>query len=132
MSVTIRLSRIGRKNQPAYKVVVSNTRDKRNGKYIEVLGYYNPSDPSQPFEYNKEKYEEWTKKGALVSDAVKKLIEGTYEYIKYEPKKVAKKEREESDKPQEQTKETGEEVKEEKPKQEEGNENSSPKEEESK
>ena len=40
MSLTIRLSRIGRKNQPAYKLVVSNTRDKRNGKYVDDGVYY--------------------------------------------------------------------------------------------
>lgn len=88
MSLTIRLSRIGRKNQPSYKLVVSNTRDKRNGRYIEVLGYYNPFDPEKKFSYDKEVFDKWVKNGAMVTDAVKKLIENKYEYVKYDPKKI--------------------------------------------
>ena len=88
MSLTIRLSRIGRKNQPSYKLVVSNTRDKRNGRYVEVLGYYNPFDPEKKFSYDKEIFDKWVKDGAMVTDAVKKLIENKYEYVKYDPKKI--------------------------------------------
>ena len=88
MSLTIRLSRIGRKNQPSYKLVVSNTRDKRNGRYVEVLGYYNPFDPEKKFSYDKEVFDKWVKNGAMVTEAVKKLIENKYEYVKYDPKKI--------------------------------------------
>lgn len=94
MSITIRLSRIGRKNQPAYKMVVSNTRDKRNGKYVDIIGHFNPLEEKDSFTYDKEKYEKWVKRGALVTEAVKKLVDKKYEYIKYEPKKAVKKERE--------------------------------------
>jgi small subunit ribosomal protein S16 len=93
MSVTIRLARTGRKNQPAYKIVVSNTRDKRNGRFVDILGHFNPTTTPAEFSYNKEKYEKWSKTGALITEAVKKLIEGKYEYTKYEPRKVEKKER---------------------------------------
>lgn len=93
MSVTIRLARTGRKNLPAYKIVVSNTRDKRNGRFVDIIGSFNPTTTPQEFKYNKEKFEKWSKTGALVTEAVKKLLEGKYEYTKYEPKKVkAKKE----------------------------------------
>lgn len=88
MSVTIRLSRTGRKNQPTFKLVVSNTRDKRNGKFIDVLGHYNPFDPKQKFSYDKEKMEKWKKQGAFVTTAVSKLIDGKYEFVKYDPKKI--------------------------------------------
>ena len=88
MSLTIRLSRIGRKNQPAYKLVVSNTRDKRNGKFVDILGHFNPLQPENKFSYDKEKYEKWVKSGALVTEAVKKLMENKYEYVKYDPKKI--------------------------------------------
>jgi len=93
MSVTIRLARTGRKNQPAYKIVVSNTRDKRNGRFVDILGHFNPTTTPAEFSYDKEKYEKWAKTGALITEAVKKLIEGKYEYTKYEPRKVEKKER---------------------------------------
>jgi len=104
MSLTIRLSRIGRKNQPAYKLVVSNTRDKRNGKFVDILGHFNPFDPQNKFSYDKEKYEKWVKNGALVTEAVKKLMENKYEFVKYDPKKIkeekanAKKQAEEAEK----------------------------------
>jgi small subunit ribosomal protein S16 len=133
MSVTIRLSRIGRKNQPAYKLVVANTRDKRDGRYLDILGYYNPFEPKEKFSYDKVKFEEWKNKGALVTDAVNKLIEGTYEFKKYEPKQETGKEekaeektegpKETQEKPEEEKKEDkkepAEEKSEEEPKEEE-------------
>ncbi len=98
MSVTIRLSRIGRKNQPAYKLVVSNTRDKRTGKFVDIIGHFDPFKPKDKFIYDKEKFEKWKKQGALVTDAVNKLIDGKYEYVKYDPKKLKEKAKEEAEK----------------------------------
>jgi small subunit ribosomal protein S16 len=86
MSVTIRLALTGRKNLPSYRMVVCNTRDKRNGRFLEVLGFYNPSMTPAQFDYDKEKYKSWVGKGALVSDAVKTLLTGKYSYTKYDPK----------------------------------------------
>jgi ribosomal protein S16 len=86
MSVTIRLARIGRKNLPAFRVVVSNTKDKRNGRFLEILGHFNPSDKKSAFTYEKERFSFWKKNGALVSDAVQQLIDGKY---KFEPYKKA-------------------------------------------
>lgn len=83
MSVTIRLSRIGKRNAPAYRIVVANTKDKRNGRPLEVLGYYNPSNTPELFEIDKEKYNDWLSKGALVTDAVEKLVAGEYEFEPY-------------------------------------------------
>jgi small subunit ribosomal protein S16 len=88
MSLTIRLSRIGRKNQPAYKLVVANTRSKRNGQAVDIIGHYNPYEPTDKFSYDKEKFEKWVKQGAFVTTAVSKLIENKYEYVKYDPKKI--------------------------------------------
>jgi len=96
MSVTIRLARTGRKNLPAYKIVVSNTRDKRNGRFVDIIGSFNPTTTPQDFKYDKEKFEKWSKTGALVTEAVKKLIDGKYEYTKYEPKKAKAKKDEEA------------------------------------
>jgi len=86
MSITIRLSRTGKKNNPSYKVVVSNIRDKRNGKSLEVLGSMNPTITPISHNIDMKKYEEWIKKGAQVSDAVKSLIAGTYTYKPYKSK----------------------------------------------
>lgn len=86
MSVSIRLTKIGRKNAPAFRLVVANTRDKRDGRYIERIGSYNPSDNPPFFQYDKDKYEKWVKEGAIVSKAVQELIEGTYTFKDYDPK----------------------------------------------
>ncbi|HLC93794.1 MAG TPA: 30S ribosomal protein S16 [Patescibacteria group bacterium] len=87
MSVTIRLAKVGKKNAPSYKVVVANTRDKRTGRYVDVLGYYNPSTKPAEFKVNKDRIEYWKKQGALTTEAINKLMEGKYTYIKYNPKK---------------------------------------------
>lgn len=90
MSVTIRLARIGKKNAPAYKIVVANTRDKRNGRFLDVLGYFNPSESMDAYRMDKKKYDEWKNKGALSTDAIEKLIAGTYKYKVYNPNEKAK------------------------------------------
>ncbi|OGC48255.1 30S ribosomal protein S16 [candidate division WWE3 bacterium RBG_16_37_10] len=86
MSVSIRLAKFGKKNAPTYKVVVANTKDKRNGRFIDVLGFYNPHQKTSSFSIDKEKYEEWQKKGAMTTQAVEKLVSGKYNYTKYNPK----------------------------------------------
>ena len=68
-------------------MVATTTRYKRNGKFLEILGHYNPSDPTAKFVIDKEKYDAWKKKGAITTKAVEDLIAGTYEYVKYEPNK---------------------------------------------
>ncbi len=83
MSVKIRLSKIGKTNAPAFRIVVAQTRDKRNGKPLDVLGHYNPSHTPALFDIDKEKYQEWIEKGAQVTDAVVELVEGTYEFQPY-------------------------------------------------
>jgi small subunit ribosomal protein S16 len=90
MSVSIRLAKIGKKYQPTYKVVAIPTRYKRVGEYLEVLGTYNPNLKPQEFKINKENYESWVKKGAIVSKAVSDLIEGTYTFKPYNPKAAKK------------------------------------------
>jgi small subunit ribosomal protein S16 len=72
MSVAVRLSRVGRKNSPMYRVVVKDSRSKRDGAYIENLGTYNPI-AHQIFQLNSDRIDYWVSKGAIVSDAVKKI-----------------------------------------------------------
>jgi small subunit ribosomal protein S16 len=89
MSITIRLTRTGRANLPSYRIVVANTKDKRDGKFLDVLGFFNPSDKTSKATFDKEKFEHWKKNGALVSDAVQKIADGKYEYTPYNKGKVA-------------------------------------------
>ena len=97
MSVSIRLAKFGKRHAPSYRVVVVNTRAKRSGAFIDILGHYNPVDPTKEFTMDKKVYDEWVSKGAIVSDAVKKLVDGTYVYKKYEPKKAGAKDEQSSD-----------------------------------
>ena len=86
MSISIRLAKVGKKHAPAYKIVVANTRDKRNGRFLDIIGHYNPS--MNPTEYNMDegKYNEWKAKGALTTKAVEELKNGSYKFKPYKIK----------------------------------------------
>lgn len=88
MSTTIRLAKIGKKNSPTYKIVVSVTRDKRNGKFLDVIGFYNPSAKSNQLLFDERLYAQWKKKGALSTPAVEKIRSKTYVFTPYQPKKA--------------------------------------------
>ena len=105
MSVTIRLTRIGKKNAPSFRVVAMPTRSKRDGRSLEIMGYFDPSHNPTKIEIKKDRIAYWKGQGALISSAVQKLIDGEYEYVKYEPKK--KKEAEEEVTEEEKTEESG-------------------------
>jgi small subunit ribosomal protein S16 len=85
MSVKIRLTRTGKRNAPSFRIVATQTRSKRDGKFLDIIGHYNPSEKPVKFAYDKKKYEECIKKGAKPTEAVEKLIEGTYEFKPYKP-----------------------------------------------
>ena len=73
--VKIRLRRIGKKKQPTYRVVVTDSRSPRDGRFIEAIGRYSPrSEPSEVI-IDTEKATEWLGKGAQPSDAVAKLLQ---------------------------------------------------------
>lgn len=74
MSVSIRLRREGAKNRPYYKVVVADSRSPRDGKFIEVIGTYDPKKPGHNSSLNVERAEFWISKGAQPSDTVRSLI----------------------------------------------------------
>lgn len=74
MAVKIRLTRIGAKGQPSYRVVVADERAARDGNIIEIIGQYNPLSKSTVFEVNKEKVLEWIKKGAVPTFTVRKML----------------------------------------------------------
>jgi small subunit ribosomal protein S16 len=74
MSVSIRLRREGAKNRPYYKVVVADSRSPRDGKFIEVIGTYDPKKPAHNSSLNVERAEFWINKGAQPSDTVRSLI----------------------------------------------------------
>ncbi|MBI3058741.1 MAG: 30S ribosomal protein S16 [Deltaproteobacteria bacterium] len=74
MSVKIRLSRHGAKKKPYYRIVVSDSRSPRDGKFIEQVGSYDPKAASGGVKINKEKVEKWLKQGAQPTQTVSELI----------------------------------------------------------
>lgn len=74
MAVKIRLSRHGSKKRPFYRIVVTDSIYPRDGRYLEALGTYDPSNKISGINLKKKAIEEWISKGAQVTDTVKRLI----------------------------------------------------------
>ena len=74
MAVRIRLTRVGAKKQPAYRVVVADARSARDSRAIETLGHYNPRTEPIEFSVDEEKAKAWLAKGAQPSDTVVRLF----------------------------------------------------------
>ncbi len=74
MAVKIRLRRMGAKKAPFYRVVVADSRFPRNGRFIEEIGYYDPTKEPSVVKIDTEKANEWIKNGAQPTDTVKKLL----------------------------------------------------------
>lgn len=134
----IKLARFGKRNQPHFRIVVNEARDKRDGSYVEMIGHYAPTQTPKLLEIDLKKYDSWIAKGAKPTDTVAYLYEvaksgegfpekkmkpskkqlakqKAEKEVEKEDKKEAKKE----DKPaaKEKEKSTAEEVKQEEPKQ---------------
>jgi len=69
----IKLARFGKKHQAHYRIVVNEARDKRDGKYVALLGHYSPVVPKK-LEIDVKAYEEWVKKGAQATETVAALF----------------------------------------------------------
>jgi len=87
MAVAIRLRREGALNRPYFKVVVTDTRSPRDGKFIEIVGTYDPKKSGQNSTLKLDRIEHWISKGAQPSDTVRSLIKKTKN-----PEAAAKKE----------------------------------------
>src|SRR5689334_16603491 len=74
MAVSIRLRREGTKNRPYYRVVVAHSRSPRDGKFIEIIGTYDPKQTGQNSSFDIERAEYWISKGAQPSDTVRSLL----------------------------------------------------------
>ena len=72
--VRIRLARGGSKKKPYYRIVVADQRCKRDGRYLEHIGFYNPMVSDNRFEINKDRFDYWLSVGAQPTDRVYKLI----------------------------------------------------------
>jgi len=74
LATKIRLKRIGRRNRPFYRMVVMDSRSRRDGAAIEQLGWYNPIDLDHSFSLKEDRILYWLKEGAQTTDATHKLL----------------------------------------------------------
>lgn len=74
MATVIRLQRGGRKKRPFYAVVVMDERKRRDGAFIEKLGYFDPCSSPEVIELDLERVKAWTDQGAQMSDTVASLV----------------------------------------------------------
>lgn len=74
MAVTLRLARHGQKNRPFYRVVATDSANKRDGKFIEVIGTYNTMTEPATVRLNEEKVKKWLGRGAQLSSVVRRLV----------------------------------------------------------
>jgi small subunit ribosomal protein S16 len=74
MSVVIRLRRAGSRKRPFYHMVVADSRMRRDGRFIETVGFYNPMSRPEVIEFEAERIADWVKKGAQPSETVDRLM----------------------------------------------------------
>ena len=74
MAVKLRLTRIGSKKNPIYRVVAADSRSPRDGKFIEIVGRYNPQTDPSTIDLDEDKIQAWLDKGAQPTDTVRRLM----------------------------------------------------------
>lgn len=74
MAVRIRLTRLGRKKKPFYRIVVADSQCKRDGKFLDVVGTYDPLQDPAVIKIDDAKLEDWLGRGAVPSTTVKSLL----------------------------------------------------------
>ena len=74
--VKIRLMRMGSKKRPFYRIVAADSRSPRDGKFLEILGHYDPRTEPNKIEIKKDRIDEWISKGAQYTNRVQKIISG--------------------------------------------------------
>jgi small subunit ribosomal protein S16 len=74
LAVKIRLTRVGARNNPVWRVVATDQRSPRDGRFIEVLGHYNPQTDPSTIELDETRVRDWLSRGAQPSNTVKNLL----------------------------------------------------------
>ena len=74
MSVRLRLTRIGGKKDPVWRLVVADQRSKRDGRVIEIVGHYNAQTNPSTIKVDEERIREWLSRGAQPTDSVRKIL----------------------------------------------------------
>jgi small subunit ribosomal protein S16 len=74
MAVKLRLTRVGSKKNPIYRVVAADSRAPRDGRFIEIVGHYNPQPDPSLIDLDEARIKDWISKGAQPTDSVKRLL----------------------------------------------------------
>lgn len=74
MAVKIRLTRMGSKKRPSYRIVATDSRSPRDGKYLELIGHYNPITEPAEIKINEEIALKWLRNGAITTDTARDLL----------------------------------------------------------
>jgi small subunit ribosomal protein S16 len=74
LATKIRLARVGSKKNPIYRVVVADSRSPRDGRFIEIIGRYNPQTDPSTIDLDEAKVKDWMSKGAQPTDSVRRLL----------------------------------------------------------
>ncbi|MEN9506263.1 MAG: ribosomal protein [Actinomycetota bacterium] len=90
MAVKLRLTRVGKKKQPQYRVVAADSRAARDGRFIQIIGTYNPRTEPSTISIDSDKAVKWLMEGAQPTDRVKKLLEASGAWEAFTAAKAAK------------------------------------------
>ena len=74
MSVKIRMTRTGAKNSACFRIIAADSRSPRDGRFLEILGWYDPNQEGINFKLEEDRIEYWRNEGAQISDTVKSLL----------------------------------------------------------
>ncbi|HLM36342.1 MAG TPA: 30S ribosomal protein S16 [Gaiellaceae bacterium] len=74
MAVKLRLTRVGSKKNPVYRIVAADARSPRDGKFLEIVGRYNPQTDPSTIDFDEERIRHWLSKGAQPSNTVQRLL----------------------------------------------------------
>ena len=85
MAVKLRLMRMGKKKQPTYRVVAADSRSPRNGRFIEILGTYEPRAEPSVVKIDEDKAVAWLRKGAQPTETVEKLLKISGAWERFRP-----------------------------------------------
>jgi len=93
VAVRIRLKRVGAKNRPFYRLVVADSRSPRDGRFIEEIGYYDPTTEPATVSVKQERVLDWLRKGAQPSDTARALLEKSGAWQAWREEQKSRKER---------------------------------------
>ena len=90
MAVRLRLTRVGKKKQPTYRIVAADSRSPRDGRYLEIVGTYDPRREPSAVTVDNDKAVDWLRKGALPTERVEKLLKISGAWDEFQASKASK------------------------------------------